>query len=89
MPLVLAWSVDRRSRAFLSWFGPLGAAAIYLLVERYELAQYPKLFGATTLVVTASIVVQSVTATPGVRLYARRSPLATLVAPLAHDVEER
>ncbi|MDP8992429.1 MAG: cation:proton antiporter [Actinomycetota bacterium] len=91
VPLVLAWSVDRRSSAFLSWFGPLGAAAIYysLLVERYELAQYPKLFGAATLAVTASIVVQSVTATPGVRRYARRSPLATLVAPLAHDVEER
>lgn len=88
--LALARSVDRRSRAFLSWFGPLGAAAIYysLLVERYHLAEYPTVFGAATLAVTASIVVHSVTATPGVRLYAGRSPVRTLADPLSHDVEE-
>ncbi len=90
VPLALASSVDRRSRAFLSWFGPLGAAAIYysLLVERYELPQYGTIFAAATLAVTASIVVHSVTATPGVRLYSRRSPLGTLADPLSHDVEE-
>ncbi len=89
--LALAGSVDRRSRAFLAWFGPLGAAAVYysLFVEHYDLAQYPKVFGAATLAVTASIVVHSVTATPGVRLYARRSPVATAAHPLGDDVEER
>ncbi|HEX2063379.1 MAG TPA: hypothetical protein VHE80_03045, partial [Acidimicrobiales bacterium] len=67
------------------------AAAIYysLLVERYHLAQYATVFGAATLAVTASIVVHSVTATPGVRLYAERSPVRTLVDPLSRDVEER
>lgn len=91
VPLALGRSVDRRSRAFLSWFGPLGAAAIYysLFVERYDLAQYGSLFGAATLAVTASIGAHSMTATPGVRLYARRSPLATLAHPLSADIEDR
>ncbi|MDP9069780.1 MAG: cation:proton antiporter [Actinomycetota bacterium] len=91
VPLALGRSIDHRSRAFLSWFGPLGAAAIYysLFVERYDLAQFGTLFGAATLAVTASIVVHSVTATPGVRLYARRSALATLAHPLSADIEDR
>ncbi len=89
--LALGRSVDGRTRCLLSWFGPIGAAAIYysLLVERYGLDQYRTVFGAATLAVTASIVVHSVTATPGVRLYGRRPPLATLAHPLSDDIEER
>ena len=91
VPLALAGSVDRGSRAFLSWFGPLGAAAVYysLFIEHYDVPQYPTMFGAATLAVAASVVVHSLTATPGVRLYARRSPFGTLAAPLSHDMEER
>lgn len=91
VPLALASSVDGRSRVFLAWFGPLGAAAIYysLLVDRYHLPEYPTVFAAATLAVAASIVAHSLTATPAVRLYARRSVAGTLKNPLTANVEER
>ncbi len=78
-----------RGVAFLSWYGPIGVAAIYyaLFVERYALAEFERIFAATTLAVAVSVVVFSVTATPGVRRYAGRSPFTTLRHPLTEDVD--
>lgn len=67
----------------------LGVAALYyvLFVERYGLAQYERIFAACTLAIASSIVVFSVTATPGVRAFAGRSPWTTLRHPLRRDVD--
>lgn len=78
-----------RDLAFLSWYGPLGVAAIYyaLFVGDHGLAEYERIFAATTLAVAISIVVFSVTATPGVRRYAGRSAFTTLRHPLTEDID--
>ena len=78
-----------RDMAFLSWYGPLGVAAIYyaLFVGRYGLAEFERIFSASTLAVAVSIVVFSLTATPGVRRYAGRSPFTTLRHPLTKDID--
>ena len=80
---------ERRDMAFLSWYGPLGVAAIYyaLFVGGYGLAEFERIFAASTLAVAVSIAVFSVTATPGVRRYAGRSPFTTLRHPLTEDVD--
>jgi len=61
----------RRGIGFLSWYGPLGVAAIYylLFVEQYEPDGYERLFAACTLAIAVSVVVQSVSAAPGVKRY--------------------
>ncbi len=85
VPLALgATKTDRRSTGFLAWFGPLGVAAIYYatFIERYPIAERERIFAAASLAICGSILVHSMTATPGVRLLARRSPLATLAHPL-------
>ncbi|PVZ08528.1 hypothetical protein [Actinomycetospora cinnamomea] len=65
----------RSSRAFLAWFGPLGVAGIYYLayIERYGLAEYERLFAAGSLAICASVVVHTLTSTPGVFGFARRA----------------
>jgi NhaP-type Na+/H+ or K+/H+ antiporter len=79
----------RRGVAFLSWFGPIGVAAIYyaLFVERYGLEEFERIFAACTLAIAVSVVGFSVTATPGVRRYAGRSPLTTLRHPLTEEID--
>jgi sodium/hydrogen antiporter len=79
----------RRGVAFLSWYGPLGVAAIYyaLFVERYRLEEFDRVFAACTLAIAVSVIAFSVTATPGVRRYAGRSPVTTLRHPLRPDVD--
>lgn len=81
---------EARGRAFLGWFGPIGVAAIYysLYVERYDLIGYQTLFGASTLAISASVIVHSITATPAVRAFAGRSLLATLFHPLRPGIEK-
>ena len=91
-PAMLALAITRtprRGAAFLAWYGPMGVAAIYyaLFVERYGLAEFDRIFAACTLAVAVSVVVFSLTATPGVRGYAGRSPLTTLRHPLTKDVD--
>lgn len=73
-----------RARVFLGWFGPLGMAAIYYatFAERFGVEEYERVFAAATLAVFCSIVVQAITATPGVRLFARQPPFETLRNPL-------
>lgn len=90
VPLALQMTkTDRRSTAFLAWFGPLGVAAIYYatFIERYAIAESETIFAAASLAICASILVHSMTATPGVRLLARHSPLATLADPLDRESE--
>ncbi len=85
VPLALSQTgTDRRSVAFLAWFGPLGVAAIYYAtyIERFPVADGERIFGAATLAICVSIVVHSVTATPGVRAFAGRPPFRTLRRPL-------
>ena len=90
VPLALEVTrTDRRSTAFLAWFGPLGVAAIYYatFIERYPIAESETIFAAASLAICGSVVVHSITATPGVRLLAGRSPLATLKDPLHPEAE--
>lgn len=79
----------RRDLAFLSWYGPLGVAAIYyiLFIERYGIADYERLFAVCTLAIAASVVVHTVSATPGVRRYAGRKASTTLRHPLTEDID--
>jgi NhaP-type Na+/H+ or K+/H+ antiporter len=78
-----------RGRAFLAWYGPLGVAALYyvLFVERYGLAEQERIFAASTLAIAASVLVHSVSATPGVRRYAGRPAATPLRHPLTPGVD--
>ncbi len=90
VPVALApTGADGRSIAFLGWFGPLGVAAIFYAtyVERFAIPDRERIFAAATLAICASVVVHSLTATPGVRLFARRTPFATLRHPLDPESE--
>ena len=80
----------RRGVAFLSWYGPIGVAAIYyaLFVERYGLEEFDRMFAAATLAIAVSVVVFSLTATPGVRRYGGRRARTTLRHPLREGVDE-
>lgn len=82
-------SASRRETAFLAWFGPLGAAAIYYatFAESFAVAEGKTIFAAATLAIACSVLVHSVTATPGARLLAGRSPFATLARPLDPESE--
>ena len=91
VPLALAQTAtDRRSKAFLAWFGPIGVAAVFYAtyVERFALEDAERVYAAATLAIVASIVAHSVTATPGVRRYARRAALATVRHPLRPGMED-
>lgn len=65
----------RSSMAFLSWFGPLGVGSIYYAtyIERFDLAQEGRFFAVVSLAVAVSMVVHTLTATTGMRWYARRT----------------
>lgn len=80
---------NRREVAFLGWFGPLGLAAVFYatFIERFAIPEGERIFAAATLAICVSILVHSLTATPGVRALAGRSPLATLRRPLDPDSE--
>ncbi len=87
---VAAADTPRRGVAFLSWYGPIGVAAIYyvLFVERYELDEFERLFAASTLAIVGSVVAFSLSATPGVRRYAGRRARTTLRHPLTDGIDE-
>ena len=63
------------SSAFMGWSGPLGAASIYYLAfaHRYGVPEYERLFLAGSLALTASVLVQAVSAAAAVHRYRRRS----------------
>lgn len=87
---VVAWLALRRTDtaarevAFLAWFGPVGVAGVFYAVqtERLGVEQSDPIFAAATLAICASVLIHSITATPGVRLLAGRDPFAPLRAPL-------
>lgn len=83
-------ATSRRGTSFLSWYGPIGVAAIYyaLFVERYRLEEFERVFAASTLAIAASVLVFSLTATPGVRRYAGRRATTTLRHPLTEGIDE-
>jgi len=85
-----ATDTPRRGIAFLSWYGPIGVAAIYyvLFTERYGLGEYERIFAAGTLAIAVSVLVFSLSATPGVRRYAGRRALTTLRHPLTQGIDE-
>lgn len=90
VPLALAGSgTPRREVAFLSWFGPLGIAAIYYAtyIERFDIPDGERIFAAATLAVCGSVLIHAVTATPGVRAVAGRSPFHTLRDPFHPESE--
>ena len=92
VPVALARSqLDGRERAWLAWFGPMGAAALYyaILVGEYEIAGYDTVYAAATLTVCVSVIAHSLTATPGVRWVARRRLRTVVAHPLRADVEEQ
>lgn len=86
----LGGGVDGKDVAFLSWFGPLGAAAIYYatFVEHYGPSHYGEIFGAATLAIVLSVAAHSVSATPAVSRYAGRAPLTTLARPLRPNADD-
>ncbi|MDP9397669.1 MAG: cation:proton antiporter [Actinomycetota bacterium] len=71
VPLLRATGTGWRSALFLSWFGPLGVAAIYYLayLHRYALPEYERLFAAGTLAIVVSVVAAALTSTPAVLAY--------------------
>jgi NhaP-type Na+/H+ or K+/H+ antiporter len=81
--------IERREKIFLGWFGPLGIGAVYyaVFIEKHHVPGYEEVFALATLAICASIVVQSLTATPGTRLFAGRSPWSPLKHPLTSDIE--
>ncbi len=90
VPLALVPTrTSARDVIFLSWFGPIGVAAIFYatFIERFAVPHAETVFAAASLAVCASVVVHSLTATPGVLRYARRPALATLRRPLRPDVD--
>jgi sodium/hydrogen antiporter len=70
-----ATSTGPHSRTFLGWFGPLGVAGIYYLAfaDRYHFPEYERLFAAGSLAICVSVLVHTLTSSPGVRFYAHRS----------------
>ncbi len=86
---LIAARIDRSEKVFLSWFGPMGVAALYyaLFIESYNVPRHEELFGAATLAICLSVVVHSMTATPGTRMFAGRSPWETLLHPLSSHIE--
>ena len=91
-PVALALTptgTPRAGVAFLSWYGPLGVAAIYYatFTDKYGFAEYEQIFAACALAVTVSVVGHTLTSTPGVRAYAHRSLTATLRHPLRKDID--
>ena len=70
-------------------YGPIGVAAIYYaLCERYALEQFERIYAAGTLAITASVIVFSLTATPGIRRYGGRRATTTLRHPLTAGIDE-
>ena len=88
-PALRPTGTDRRTSAFLGWFGPIGVAAIFYatFIERFAVPDGERIFAAATLVICASVLVHSLTATPGVRWFAGRPPFGTLARPLDPDSE--
>ena len=58
---------------FLGWFGPIGAAALYYAAFSYRETGIEAAWTVGSLVICASVLVHSVSATPLTKLYGRLS----------------
>lgn len=69
-----------RSRLFIGWFGPRGIGTLVLgllLIQRGEIEQTATITQAVVVTVTVSLVLHSMTAPIGIRLWAAPSPQKT------------
>jgi sodium/hydrogen antiporter len=71
MAPLLRPTLDWRDAAFLGWFGPLGAAAIFYAAFSARHTGEAVVWHAASALVLASIIAHGVTAAPFTRLYAR------------------
>ena len=58
---------------FLGWFGPIGAAALYYAAYSYRETGIEAAWTVGSLVISASVLVHGITATPLTKLYGRLS----------------
>jgi NhaP-type Na+/H+ or K+/H+ antiporter len=69
-----------RSRLFIGWFGPRGIGTLVLgllMIERGEIQQSATIMQAVVVTVTVSLVVHSLTAPIGIRMWPAQSPQMT------------
>jgi sodium/hydrogen antiporter len=74
---LLGTDLPARSRLFIGWFGPRGIGTLVLgllMIERGEIEQSAVITQAVVVTVTVSLVVHSLTAPLGVRLWPAPSP---------------
>lgn len=73
-------TISASARAFIAWFGPRGLASLLLalLVVQANVAGSEAILAIAGIVVTVSVVLHGITATPLTGLYARRVSSATL-----------
>jgi NhaP-type Na+/H+ or K+/H+ antiporter len=78
--VLLRAAVSLKARAFIGWFGPrgLGSLLFALLTVRAGVPHAEELLAITGLVVTASVILHGVTATPLARWYGRAAARETL-----------
>jgi sodium/hydrogen antiporter len=80
---LLGTDLPTRSRLFIGWFGPRGIGTLVLgllMIERGEIEQSAVITQAVVVTVTVSLVVHSLTAPLGVRLWPAPSPEKTTKA---------
>ncbi len=58
---------------FLSWFGPLGAAALYYTILSLQEVEAQQVWVVGSLIICASLIAHGVTAAPFARLYGKYS----------------
>ena len=73
-------AVSRSARAFIAWFGPRGLASLLLalLVVQARLPGYEAILGIVGVVVTVSVILHGVSATPLAAAYAAKVARETL-----------
>ena len=59
--------------AFIGWFGPMGAAALFYTFYMYKKLHIEEIWTITSLVVFSSVVVYGVTAFPFLKRYGKES----------------
>ena len=62
---------DRRGALFNGWFGPIGIAALFYAAEANHITDIDLVWTIGSLVVSASIIVHGISATPLIRRYGR------------------
>lgn len=62
---------DYRDALFAGWFGPIGIAALFYTTVAHRLVGNEVIWSAATLVITSSVVIHGITATPFTQMYGR------------------